>query len=296
MNAAKDADVATFATVNISDHTTFENHQHNIETAIMLFHHNSGLARFREIEDFESNNLEVSNAAKMRLKKEILKQKLSHVQKTNLVKKFLEEEGIGGFKDAQYGRQGNRHADAITCAACGVRNLDAGDEKDHMIQYSLGDFEQFKFDDDLAEQLHNLLDNNTVDIPISNNGDLKTINPNESRSYFKCANLDKKYSYYHLHREFVNAESTDHGSVSYSVSRSITFLLSLLQCMYYFIICFFVSDHISIYFICSVIFALCVKSMRRTTRTMYSVWQTVMTLATTPALVYHLSTTSNESY
>ena len=91
-------------------------------------------------------------------------------------------------------------------------------------------------------------------------------------SYFRCLGLDENYSYYHLHREFVDAKLTDDATDTYSVSYATILLLSLLQHMYCIIICLFVSDHISIYFvyrkhhlevIISVLFAVCVKTMSR---------------------------------
>lgn len=85
-----DSCVATFETVNVLESTTFDDHQHSIETATMLFHHNSGLARFREIEHLESDDTQVSSAAKVELLKQISKQKLSSMEKSKLVKKYLE--------------------------------------------------------------------------------------------------------------------------------------------------------------------------------------------------------------
>ena len=118
-----DSCVATFETVNVLESTTFDDHQHSIKTDTMLFRHNSGLAQFREIEDLESYDAEVNSTAKVELPKQISKQKLSAMEKSNLVKKYLEAQGTGGYNNAQYGRQGNRHADAISCAPCGVRNF-----------------------------------------------------------------------------------------------------------------------------------------------------------------------------
>ena len=64
-----------------------DDHQHSIETATMLFHHDSGLARFREIEGLESDDAEVSSTAKVESLKQISKQKLGSMEKSNLVKK-----------------------------------------------------------------------------------------------------------------------------------------------------------------------------------------------------------------
>ena len=241
------------------DSTTFEDHQNSVETAVMLFHHNSGLARFREIENMTSDATEVRCAAKVRLKKEILKQKLSDGEKNNLAKKYLEAQGTGGYNNAQYGRQGKRNADAITCASCGVRNLDAGDAKGDMKQYWLAELENFQLCDDVAMNLEELLKSDSeVKIPTSSNGHTKLINPHEARSYFRYFDNDKKhYCYYDLHREFVDAELPDDYSVSYETA----FLLSPLQHMHCIIICFFVPDYISIYFLYSVLFAVYVKNI-----------------------------------
>ena len=171
-----------------------------------------------------SDDTEVKNAAKVQLKEDILKQKLSDMEKSNIVKKYLEAQGTGGYNNAQYGRQGNKNADAITCASCGVRNLDAGDAKGDMKQYSLAELQCFKYRNGLDVALDDLLKSDfQVEIPTSSEGDVKFINPYEAYSFFRYFNHDDQhYQYYHLHREFVDAKLNDDNTHHYSVSFAVT--------------------------------------------------------------------------
>lgn len=114
---------ATFSTEQITDKTNFEDHQNNIETAAMLFHHNNGLMRFSLVEDLQSEDETSCSTAREELLKEISRQKLSLRGKSNLVAKYLQMQGTGGYHGATYGKNRNSHSDAITCASCGIRTL-----------------------------------------------------------------------------------------------------------------------------------------------------------------------------
>ena len=209
---------ATFSTEKITDNTNFDDHQNNIDTAVMLFHHNSGLTRFNSVEDLESDDETSRSIAREDLLKEISRQKLSSEEKSKLVAKYLKAQGTGGYNGAKYGRNGNSHADAITCASCGVRTLNAGDNAGESKLFSLDEIDTLMMDEDAAQDMDEMLkEENIVEIPTSATGDFIKVNPNNVRSYYKYAEVDGNVRYYHLHREFVDEEATDNAIVTVSI-------------------------------------------------------------------------------
>ena len=203
--------------------------KNNNETAVMLFHHNGGMGRFRAIEDVESDNVDVRTLAKEKLLEEIMRQQLNATQKSNLVDKYLKAQGTGGYNNAQYGRNDSMHADAITCASCGVRNFDPSDASKNMKEYLLENLDCFKIEGEHSEVLNDLLCSHyNISIPTSSNGDSKTINPYMARSFFKYPNQDGNCCYYELHREFIDAEKTANADNISSVSNAIILIQLLI--------------------------------------------------------------------
>ena len=190
---------ATFSTKKITDGTNFDNHQNNVETAVMLFHHNSGLTRFSSLEDLQSDDETIRSTAREELLKEISTQKLSWQKKKTFVSKYLKMQGTGGY-------YGAKHADAITCASCGIRALNAGDDGKDFKEFCLNELNEFLMNDDDARDIDDALKNeNLATIPTSSTGESIVINPYKVRSYYKHTNHDGIETYYHLHREFVDA-------------------------------------------------------------------------------------------
>ena len=173
------------------------------ETAVMLYHLNSGSYAFHNLKDDLSKQ-----STRDKIKKEIREQKVSNEKKEQIIKDF----------DTQLYSGVNNMPFLITCGCCGIREYERGSEKVFSrerggVRYKMTPLEKvtaLRYSEMDELLLRAKLKKEPVSIPIDAFHTQRLIVPEEAISYYH----DRKNNrYYHLHREFVEEDSKGDAKV-----------------------------------------------------------------------------------
>jgi hypothetical protein len=130
-------DEVNFATTELTKNSHMDNFEQKPEVAVMMWHRNSGMDRFEEIDNLLELAADSDEFKKSRDKliQEIQGEALDQDQKHKLVQDFCSRQGCGGYEGVSISN-GLHHNTAesfdcpiLTCSACGMRdcNVEEGE-------------------------------------------------------------------------------------------------------------------------------------------------------------------------
>jgi len=109
----------SFKTLEIDDDASFHDFEQHPETAIMLWHVNSGRHRFNSVGDLSTNQ------KRTKVIQEILAEKVTTNEKHHLVNEFSRASG----KDKFFSSGDDYGTKLLTCGSCGMKKLEASETR-----------------------------------------------------------------------------------------------------------------------------------------------------------------------
>ena len=206
--------VQSFSGFNKND---FVDYTQNPETAAMLYHANSGHARYLKADDLydKNNNLKKDNVDA--LKQEIQDELLSNEEKEQMLYKFATQQGRysgnlqcpetnNGNENIQSNVQGlpsSIDAHILGCGTCGKKNVNGlcGKFCCTVLLSDMPDIIKLK-----KKQVDHYIqskESNKIIVPLTASDDFQEINLQKLRSVYYSSTLDK---YFHLHPEMVHLD------------------------------------------------------------------------------------------
>ncbi len=185
---------------------SFENFEQDVEVATMLFYLNLGYGRYLSIDDLPSE------AAKEKLKKEIDSETCTAEEQDEIIDRFLEAQGRGGYqqKDATHGRMWkdafesrpeSRDAYVTVCGLCGIKQPERNGCE--YTEVALKDMEQFiELTSEELEEFNNECNRPALLLPVNDSGDLAEFDLYKLRSVYR-SKTDPSVAYF-VHPEFVH--------------------------------------------------------------------------------------------
>ena len=191
----------------------FVDYTQNPETATMLYHANSGHAKFLKTMDLLQSNAQIDTINLESIKAEIEKEILTSEERENLLLKFSKYQGMYSGNIQQSASVDNNEncimngipksidAHILGCSACGKKYINGLCGKNY-ITVSLSKVPDIiKLNDKEIEKFIHNQQNDKVLVPVDEMNTIKEINISALQSVYYSVTLK---NYYHLHPELVH--------------------------------------------------------------------------------------------
>ena len=196
---------ADFSLEREPDNISFSEFEQNPETAVMLYHMNSGNNKFEALDDldFEAGSETWDPETVQRLIKEIQDEVPTKAEQAEMLKNYFQAQGRGGIDGVDHQVEGlpeTVDCHILTCGTCGVRHPQRGRQalSKVFLWELVGTPFEYSPEDKVSWEAEK--QESPLRIPFNANGDWKKVDTSKLRSAYDSVALGRTF---HMHPEMV---------------------------------------------------------------------------------------------
>ena len=202
-------DFSTKKLPSVIENQTFSDFEQDVERAVMLWYLNSGSLRFDDVDNLSDEKLHKESLEHLR--EEIRNELLEPDELEDLIRKFYEAQGRGGypggineFESSSSARPNSRDAFLTSCGTCGIRKIERN--RCQYKEVSLQKLHMYRLTDEELIRCREEQQADPLILPINEDGDLEEFHLWKLRSLF--VDEEDGGATYFVHPELVHMRET----------------------------------------------------------------------------------------